>query len=48
MTKAGPGRKPQSPSIAGVIPSAFPGEKEVSRADVVFDAFLSQDPESRQ
>lgn len=34
--------------ITDAVSSAFPGEKKVSRADVIFDSFLSQDPASRQ
>ena len=37
----------KSTSITDVIPSAFSGEKNVSRVDVIFDPFLSQDPASR-
>ena len=37
----------KSTSIADVNPSAFSGEKKVSRVDVIFDPFLSQGPASR-
>lgn len=34
--------------VADAVAAAFPGGKKVSRADVIFESFLSQDPASRQ